>query len=154
MEKVIEKVFSLSLSLPLVTTKVAARLKRGQGLSRLLEIATVVLKKKNWCSGYWWNKTHCFTRTLKISFIYIHIWEICMIRRKRKKNRSYDKICDSLDTSYHGNNPPSYPIPAPELSCSVLLFKNLYCPIWSHLWSHVAWLISLKYGELCSYTFL
>ena len=46
MEKVIEKVFSLSLSLPLVTTKVAARLKRGQGLSRLLEIATVVLKKK------------------------------------------------------------------------------------------------------------
>ena len=46
MEKVIEKVFSLSLSLPLVTTKVAARLKRGQGLSRLLEIATVALKKK------------------------------------------------------------------------------------------------------------
>lgn len=46
MEKVIEKVFSLSLNLPLVTTKVAARLKRGQGLSRLLEIATVVLKKK------------------------------------------------------------------------------------------------------------
>ena len=29
-----------------MTTKVAARLKRGQGLSRLLEIATVVLKKK------------------------------------------------------------------------------------------------------------
>lgn len=42
MEKVIEKVFSLSLSLSLVTTKVAARLKR----CHLREIATVVLKKK------------------------------------------------------------------------------------------------------------
>lgn len=48
MEKVSEKVFSLSLSLPLVTTKVAARLKRGhlRDLVVYLEIATVVLKKK------------------------------------------------------------------------------------------------------------
>lgn len=47
----VEKVFSLSSNLPLVwlvTTKIAARLKHAgqlRGLSRLLEIATVVLKK-------------------------------------------------------------------------------------------------------------
>lgn len=43
MEKLSEKVFSLSLSLPLVTTKITARLKRGH-LTDL--VATVVLKKK------------------------------------------------------------------------------------------------------------